>query len=250
MDRQNMLDRRKIEPFGGTSMKVFLHSLAVLCFMAPAGFADAIDVYRDPGNGQAVSPSVVSSAGGYFATSWIFGEVDALPSYAGVPMYENGFGVTNTGANSFDASIFAGIWAADGPGGGPGTLLNIANSNPVTLPVGSFSFFMYSDFPIPSGNFWMGFAINNAFSPATTAADLSGLEFRVAGAPTVGTTSHTAMLGSDVGFLGSNPNISTTLTTNNSQFIQVLTPEPTTVEFLLGGLLIVGGLLRRRSAAR
>jgi hypothetical protein len=231
---------------GGFLMKIVLSSMALLCAFANIASADIIDAFFDGSNGQTVAPTTLSAVGSYSSTSWIFGEVDALPTYAGVPMYANGLGVTNTGPDTFDVSLFTGIWAANGAGGGPGTLLEIANTHSVTLPPGSFFFFAYSNFPIPSGNFWMGYAFDNALSPATTAAELGELHFREGNAPSIGTTSHNALLGTAVGPLGSNPVIGTTLPGNNEQFIQVLTPEPRTTELLIGGLLVLLSARRRK----
>jgi len=234
-------------------MKLGIGSFALLLTIANGASASAIDVFLDSSNGQTVAPAALGPAGSFSSTSWVFGEVDTLPGHAGQLMYANGVGVTNVGPDTFDLSLYAGVWAADGAGGGPGTLLDIAYSNPISLPPGSFFAFVYSNWVIPSGDFWLGFAFANPLSPATTAAELGELRFNEANAPSIGTTSHAALLGSAVGTLGNNPAISSTLPGDNAQFIQIYAPdapEPATTGLLLGGLLTLGALFRRRKGSR
>ena len=95
----------------------------------------------------------------------------------------------------------------------------------------------------------MGYAMNNAYAAGTTAAQLNQLQFLEADTPSVGTTTAGALLGSDVGPLGSNPTIASTLNNNTAQFIDYWvadTPEPSTAWFMIGGIATVA-MLRRRT---
>ena len=227
-------------------MRTLFGVMALSCAMTSLSFADPINIFLDNSNGQTTAPTALGSTGGFTSTSWIFGEVDALPNNVGTPMYENGVGVTNIGPGPVTASLFTGIWAVDGAGGGPGTLLDIANTNAIPLPTGNFFFFVWSNFAVPSGKFWMGFALDNQRDTSTTAAQLSQLQFDYGQSPSIGTSSRTALLGSGLGWIGSNPTISSDLGSYNAQFIQVLTPEPATLYLSFGAVLMFAGLYRRR----
>jgi hypothetical protein len=234
-------------------MKLCLAILAVLCVSAQVSTASVFYIYRDPNNGVPISlPQGATSIGSYLSTSWVFGEVTPIAGYVGQPMYNNGVGINNPGPNTVTIDLFTGIWAADGAGGGPGTRLDIANTNTVDIPTGTYGVFAYSNFAVPAGSFWMGFALDNQYASGTTAADLNQLQFLAAGAPTVGATPQGASVGTGSGIPGNNPGLSAVPGENLAQFIQFYvpdspTPEPAPAVLIGAGVAAIAMLKRRLS---
>ena len=173
-------------------------------------------------------------------TSWIFGEVSVAPDLAGQPIVGQGVFISNPTANPIAFGILFGLWAADGPDGGPGTLLNVGLSGMTPFPP-SFNYeSVDSGFPTPAGNFWVSYAFENYATPTTTAAELDSLEFDMGTVPTVGTSVGTALLGSAASYpLGNDPVIAGPASGALAQFLQVETPEPSSALFGAIGLLLL-----------
>jgi hypothetical protein len=230
-------------------LKRYLYGSILVCLLANVAWASPIYVYNNPTNGTPIGTTLgPTDAGGYLSTSWIFDEVTPVPGYTGQPMWANGVYMHNTGPGPVNVDLFTGVWAADGAGGGPGTLLDLEVANVVPFGTTNHAILVFTNFAIPSGSFWMGYAFSNYASHSTTAAELSQLEFLQADAPAVGSSTAGALLGSGVGVLGNNPAIASTLTGNTAQFIDVYVPdvpEPSPAWLVVGGVVGIA-MLRRR----
>jgi hypothetical protein len=179
-----------------------------------------------------------------FVTGWIFGEVSVDPSWVGQPMWGDTVRIQNPTANPIDVGMMIGVWAADGVGGGPGTLLDgTAYTNQIlSIPPGDVGIIVYTNWPVPAGDFWMGYAFET-FGASTTTSELNSLVFALGDAPTVGASTSNALFGNQIGFIGSNPTIAGDAGNFLSQSIQIFVadaPEPSAMVLVGGGLLLVG----------
>ena len=229
-------------------MKLLFTWLASTCLIASLAPASAVFAYDNDINGT-VAPAVgATSYSGFLATSWIFGEVSVDPGWVGTAMWGDAVRISNPTPSPISIGVFIGVWAADGTGGGPGTLLNQGYTGTLSFPpVDNFIIVFPSGWLVPPGNFWMGYAFETVGSP-TTAAEVNSLNFDLGDAPTIGTSATTALLGNQIGFLGSNPTISGPAGGYLSQSIQMLTPEPSSGMLAAGGIVLLGaaGFRRRR----
>jgi hypothetical protein len=232
-------------------VKYWIGCLAVVCLFATGAQAGPVFAYfnnRDGATAPAVSATPLFNG---LTTGWIFGEVSVDPSWVGQPMFGDILRIQNTTPNPVDVGLMIGVWAADGPGGGPGTLLDgTTHTNQIlSMPPGNTSgIIVYTGWPVPAGDFWMGYAFET-FGASTTAAELNGLLFDLGDAPTVGASSRQALLGNQIGFIGSNPTIAGEAGNFLSQSIQIFvadTPEPSAMVLMGGGLILVGVSRRRR----
>jgi hypothetical protein len=135
-----------------------------------------------------------------------------------------------------------GLWAADGPGGGPGTQLDIGLSSTTPF-LPTFNYVSVdSGYATPAGNFWVGYAFENYAMPTTTAAELDSLQFDLGSAPTVGTSVGVALLGSQATYPpGNDPAIAGSANGILAQFLQVETPEPSSGMLGAIGILLLAG---------
>jgi hypothetical protein len=234
----------------------FVRFILAACLTAGAASATPFFIYNSPANGQTVQPAIgATSYSTALATSWIFGEVSVDPSYVGQPMWGNAVRMTNPTLNSLNVGVLTGVWAADGVGGNPGTLLSIAQTATFSFANTNNAIIVYSNFAIPAGNFWMGYAFETVgSSPATTATELNSIGFDLSNGPTVGASASQALLGSQVGAIGSNPTISGPAGGYLSQAIQmyapdVQVPEPSSLVLGTCGFFLVAGtgFYRRRA---
>jgi hypothetical protein len=167
----------------------------------------------------------------------------------GQPIWGNA--VSFTAPSEIEVGVLTGLWAADGANGGPGTILDIAETNTLDFLPTDSSIIVYSNFPVPAGNFWVGYAFETFDSPSTTAEQVNALAFDLGNSPTVGTTSTGALLGSGTGALGDNPTISGPAGGYLAQGIYMYTtavPETSTWALGMGGILLLGAVRRLRPA--
>lgn len=121
------------------------------------------------------------------------------------------FSILNSGPNSVSPRIRTRFWLADGPGGGPGTLITLISftlnsplaPNTITTittgPLGALAF------SIPSRNVWAGFAFdNNQGNAALTVADLNALGAGIFTPVDIGSSQDLAFLTTNPGAFGSN----------------------------------------------
>ena len=225
-------------------MKSILKCLAGVCLLAGLAQADVVVFdYSSVPNGTSVAPATgAATFDNFMVTSWIFGEVSVAPDLAGQPIVGQGVFISNPTANPISFGILFGLWAADGPDGGPGTMLNVGLSGTTPFPP-SFNYeSVDSGFPTPAGNFWVGYAFENYATPTTTAAELDSLQFDMGATPTVGTSVGTALLGSAASYpLGNDPAIAGPASGALAQFLQVETPEPSSALFAAVGILLLAG---------
>lgn len=221
-------------------MRITLLLATLLAACSPFVEAATIDVYTALPNGSSVLPAVgATNVGGNLTTGFIFDEVQVDPQFAGVAPDAYAVGMTNTSANSVTVRAFFGIWAADGPSGGPGTLLQAANTVPVTFAAQHDAFlYIYDGFPLPGNSFWLGWALN-AIGLSTSAADLNSLTFDLSSGPTVGTTLSPALFGSVPADFGLVPQpVSGSVGSDLAVRILTSTPEPSSLLLLLSALAV------------
>jgi len=234
-------------------MKFTLCCLAALCIWKGSATASPFPIYSSASDGSTVAPAVGASAyGAYLSTGWIFGEVSVDPSWVGQAIW--GQDILFTAPAEIQVGVLEGLWAADGPDGGPGTLLDIGETYTLDfLPTDSY-IIVYTNYPVPAGNFWVGYSFETYDQPSATAAQLNALAFDLGSAPTVGTTSTDALLSSATGVLGNDPAISGTAGGYLAQGIYLYStdaPETSTWALITGGILSLVGLkFRSRKAGR
>jgi len=235
-------------------MKSTLPCFAAVCLLAGLAHADTVFNYYSFLDGSTASPAAgATNFGGTLITSWIFGEVSVDPSSAGLPIVGQGVFISNPTANPISFGLLFGLWAADGPGGGPGTQLDAGFSGTLSFPPTFNYFSVDSGFPFPAGNFWVGYAFENYQTPTTTAAELNSLQFDLGSAPTVGTSVGAALLGSVATYPpGNDPSISGPAGGSLAEFLQVTTPEPSSGMLGAIGILLIAGaaFLRKQVSQR
>jgi len=80
-------------------------------------------------SGRDVAPAAgATTFDKFMVPSWIFGEVSVGPDLEGQPIVGQGVFTSNPTASPVTLGILFGLWAADGPGGEPGILLNVGVS--------------------------------------------------------------------------------------------------------------------------
>ncbi len=232
-------------------MKFVLCFVAGFCVCAGSAGASVLPIYVSNPDGSTVAPTVGATDDvNALVTSFIFGEVSVDPGYAGQPIYA--MGVNFTAPVSIQVGILEGLWADDGPDGGPGTLLDWGLTTTLAITPGNWSFSLYTGYPVPAGDFWVGYAFETYDTPSTTAAQLNTLTFELGSTPILGTTSTDALLGSQAGVIGNDPAISGSAGGYLSQGISLYTPdvpETSTWTLGMGGAVLLGGFrfLRRRN---
>jgi len=233
-------------------MRHFLGLLAVLCPLVAVSSATPITIYSDHNNGTTTSVLSAADAGGFLSGGWIFDDVLPIAGYVGQPVWGSTISVRNTNANPVTLSLLAGFWAADGANGGPGTRLDIASTVPISVPVGDVGLIIYSNWTLPAGKFWIGYALSTYGISGTTAADLDGVHFLMANpVADVGTATDGFYTSTGLTIPGNNPGVGALQAGNTAQRIQfwqddAAVPEPGTTSLALGGLLILAGLGLRR----
>jgi hypothetical protein len=200
----------------------------------------------------AVSPAVgATPLFNGLTTSWVFGEVSVDPSWVGQPMWGDTVRIQNPTPDPINVGLEIGVWAADGPGGAPGTLLDgTSYTNQIlAIPPGdNTGIIVYTNWPVPAGDFWMGYAFET-YGASTTATELNALLFDLGDAPTEGSSSSHALFGNQIGFIGSNPTITGEAGNYLSQSIEIFVadaPEPSAMLLMGGGLILVGLSCRYR----
>lgn len=212
---------------------------------------EAVSVYD---NTSAPSTAGVYLNGGAVAGITDLVADDTTPTASGV-LDEFTFGVANTDpAAAFSARPRVRIWAADGAGGAPGTLLGGFTFNPITFTANSLNLYTTgtglasSNIVLPPGSIWWGLTFDNVGATATN-AQLNLLGQILIDPPSIG-SSNGALSWESSGpgsFFVNNPtggNINAT-PVSNIAWEYSLVPEPASLSLLgLGGLMV---LTRRRA---
>jgi uncharacterized repeat protein (TIGR01451 family) len=164
----------------------------VVCLFASGAFAQSSDaVYSNLGTFRNQS----YAAGG--ATQQFLNTITRMAAddlnLIGTPPYAiNGFRFTVTNLNSVNvsASPLIRFYMADGPGGGPGTLIKAITYNPITFTAGVVGTIKTSTkFVLPSAHIWAGIAFdNNGGATGATGAQLDNLAQGIFSPATRGTS--------------------------------------------------------------
>ena len=179
-----------------------------ICAPAKAQSADA--VYSNLGTFQNQS----FAAGG--ATQQVLNTITRMAAddlnLDGTPPYSvNGFRFTVTNLNAVDvsASPLVRFYRADGPSGGPGTLIAAFTYNPIVFSALSVGKVIKTStkFVLPSSSIWAGIAFdNNGGTTGATAAQLDNLALGIFSPPEVGTSTDRYFVTTDAGsFASDNP---------------------------------------------
>ncbi|HKE27313.1 MAG TPA: hypothetical protein VKB88_33390 [Bryobacteraceae bacterium] len=231
-------------------MKTLRLALAGVCLAAIAGAATIADGYLAPANGTDIALSTPATAvSGQLITGWVYGD-QIVSGNVGQPIWADTVWVDNTSAAPVTFEVYIGMWDATGVGGQPGTILQFADTVPITINPGTHDVFVYSGWPFPSGDFWIGYAFTNVNSLGTTADELNALHFMLSDGPTVGSSNSLALESSGVVGWTSNPPIGSTLggyLAQDTEFYYA--PEPASVLLTLGGIAAICCIRRTSKSA-
>ena len=162
-----------------------------ICAPAKAGAASADAVYSNLKTFQNQS----FAAGG--ATLQVFNTITRMAAddlnLVGTPPYSvNGFRFTVTNLNSVDVTArpLVRFYLPDGPGGGPGTLIEARTYNPTLFTAGRVGTIKTSStFVLQSSHIWVGLAFDdNSGTTGATAAQLDNLAQGIFSPPDLGTS--------------------------------------------------------------
>ncbi len=178
------------------------------------------------------------------------------PGWAVFPFNQLSFSVENFNSSSVFTQAIVQIYQANGPGGGPGTLITsetttiFATAESIQL----ITITSPSMFTMPTGLFWAGVSFDNAFNEEG-AAQLNDLGQGIFGPPTVGSSQDVffqSNSATSIGtnnpaggffFFGGNPPADFGWSFETAQAV----PEPSTLVLsAVGGLVLTGVRLTRR----
>jgi hypothetical protein len=162
--------------------------------------------------GFGVTNGGAANVGGDNITTMVADDITPGPGLDGGTVDAFTFSVANFDASNVSARARVRFYAADGTGGGPGTLITGFTFNPITFAAGAVTLFTFSNggvplFSIPKGSFWAGltFDDNNGTTGATL-SQLNNLGQGIFDPPTVGSSQDVAFGTNNAGsFLGNNP---------------------------------------------
>jgi len=198
----------------------------------------------DPGNGANTLTAMAAD------------DIAMNPSFAAYPITSMRWAVGNLNSTAVSTRMYTLFYAANGPSGGPGTLLTGFVFNPVTLAAGTvttFSFTPATPIGILPVNFWAGLAFdNNSGGTGATAAQLNLLGNGTFNPPTVGSSQDLYFQSSNNSFLTNNPSggfffFNGTPVANFGWEFTVGVPEPATYAlFGLASMTGAGGFFWNR----
>jgi hypothetical protein len=216
-----------------------------MCLTVAAGAGTITDGYLAPSNGTDITLSTpATDVSGQLITGWVYGDQIVSGNF-GLPIWADTVWVDNTSAAAVTFEVYIGMWDATGAGGQPGNMLQFADTVPITIGPGSHDVFVYSGWPYPAGDFWIGYAFTNVNSPSTTAAELNALKFMLSDGPTVGSSLSHALESSGVVGWGNNPSIGSSLDGYLAQGTKFYTPEPASALLALGGIAAICCIRRK-----
>ncbi|MFO0887615.1 MAG: hypothetical protein U0790_00565 [Isosphaeraceae bacterium] len=139
------------------------------------------------------SGSGAATVGGSLSSVLIADDITAGPGLGGYGVNRIDFTVANLNSVAVSVGVNLRIFAGDGAGGGPGTLLAGLNFNPSTFAASSINAFSFTSaasiFTMPSTTFWAALSFNNfGGSTGVTAAQLNNLGMGLFDPPTVGSS--------------------------------------------------------------
>jgi hypothetical protein len=219
--------------------------------------------------GFGVTNGGAANVGGDNITTMVADDITPGPGLDGGSVDAFTFSVANFDASAVSARARVRFYAADGAGGGPGTLITGFTFNPISFAANTVSLFTFSNgglplFTIPKGTFWAGltFDDNNGTTGATL-SQLNNLGQGIFDPPTVGSSQDVAFGTDNAGSFfssnpagslfnfGGNPNPTANL---GWEFLGTAgvaaVPEPSPLLLgALASLLVTGGAWARRARA-
>src|SRR6516162_5074955 len=112
-------------------------ALVSMCLTVAAGAGTIVDGYLAPNNGTDITLSTpATNVSGQLITGWVYGD-QIVSGNAGQPIWADTVWVDNTSAAAVTFEVYIAMWDATGAGGQPGTMLQLADTVPITIGPGS-----------------------------------------------------------------------------------------------------------------
>jgi hypothetical protein len=214
--------------------------------------SEFVAVYDNSTNPTALGTySATGAAGG--ATKIVAD--DTVPTAGGI-LNEFSFSVSNANTVAVAARPRVRFWAADGAGGGPGSLIAGFSFNPITFNANTLNVFTTgqalaaNNILLPNAPMWWGMLFDNVGVTATTNAQLDLLGQVVIDPPSIGSSNPQLMweaTATGSNFVSNPAGATITLAgvPSNLLYEYQVVPEPTAVTLALVGMVAL--VARRRS---
>lgn len=127
-------------------------------------------------------------------TPLVADDITPATGNAGAPVTSVAFSLVNSGGTAASVNVELRFYAANGPNGGPGTILASLEAPAVTQPAGPLQTFSVASptaagfFALPASTFYAGIAFSDGGAATATAAQLAGFGQGLFNPPTVGSS--------------------------------------------------------------
>jgi hypothetical protein len=162
--------------------------------------------------GFGVTNGGAANVGGNNITTLLADDITPGPGLDGGTVDAVTFSIANFDTSDVTARARVRFYAADGTGGGPGTLITGFTFNPISFAAGTVGLFTFSNgglplFSIPKGTFWAGLTFDdNGGTTGATLSQLNNLGEGIFDPPTVGSSTDSFFATNNAGsFFGNNP---------------------------------------------
>jgi hypothetical protein len=238
-------------------MRNITRLLPLSLVFASAFTAEAAVIYSDvttfSGFGFANGGAAV--VGGNDITNVVADDINPTAGGVGSPITSITYSVANLNGSAVTFQPVLSIWAADGAGGQPGTLLTSLSLSATTQAAGTVALYTISQstgFFLGQARFWAGLSFDdNGGAIGVTAAQLNNLGQGIFAPPTVGSSQDLFFGGSTPGQQGSNNPAGGLFFFGGNPVADfgwafTATPEPGSALLVAGGLALAALLSKRR----